>query len=275
MNIQKMPKFIKWAGGKSSILSELDKHFPKSFNNYIEPFVGGGSVFLHMLLNKKILSEKVHIFDINTDLINSYIVIRDNVEELIDKLEIHRVNHNKEYYLHVRGLDTSLLSSIERAARFIYLNKTCFNGLYRVNKKGQFNVPMGSYKNPTIYNVEKLKELSNILLGISISNSDFSYVLKIARCGDFIYFDPPYYTESNNFVSYNKEGFTQEDQEILFETFEILDKRGCYVVLSNSDTDFIKNLYSSYNIENILCNRFINSNSSGRGKINENNCEKF
>jgi len=198
-------------------------------------------------------------------------VIRDNVEELITKLKQHRENHSKDYYYAIRELKLELLSKVERASVFIYLNKTCFNGLYRVNSKGKFNVPMGSYKNPSIFQEDDLREISKILKNVKILRMHFEKVLNYAKEGDFIYFDPPYYPlqKGKNFTSYTKDNFSEKDQIRLSEVFRELDKKGCKVMLSNSDTEFIKNLYKGYNIHIVKANRMINCDAAKRGPINE------
>jgi len=267
--------FVKWAGGKRQLLPELLKCIPKKFNNYFEPFVGGGALFFE-LYNLGILENKeVYLFDINEELINSYKVIRDYLNELIEKLKEFKVKHNKEFYYQIRELDRKEdyknLDSITKAARFIYLNKTCFNGLYRVNKKGYFNVPMGSYKNPQIVDEENLLEISKALKNVVIKHCDYKEILKYVKKNDFVYFDPPYYplSDTANFTSYTQNNFLENEQIELFKTFKTLSNRGVFVLESNSDTDFIKNLYKNYKIEKVLANRAINSKANKRGKITE------
>jgi len=267
--------FVKWAGGKRQLIPELLKHIPKSFDNYFEPLVGGGALFFE-LYNLGILKDKkVYLFDINEELINAYKVIRDYPNELIEKLKEFKANHNKEFYYQIRELDRSEgyknLDDITKAARFIYLNKTCFNGLYRVNKKGYFNVPIGSYKNPQIIDEENILSVSITLQNTIIKHCDYKEVLNYANSNDFIYFDPPYYplNETAYFTSYTKNDFLEKEQIELFETFETLANRNCFVLESNSDTDFINNLYKKFTIEKVLANRAINSNGNKRGKITE------
>lgn len=271
MNNQ-IPKFVKWAGGKGQLLQQFEPLFPKKFNRYIEPFVGSGAVFFYMI--QKFNPSEIIISDINEELINAYEVIRDDVEKLIIELKQHKEDHmieGKDYYLTIRAINPSDLPPLEKAARFIYLNKTCFNGLYRVNLKGGFNVPMGSYKNPDIVQEEKLKVVSNLLKDVTIKIMSFEKVLNFAKSQDFIYFDPPYYPLKNkkSFTAYAKDRFLEKEQELLSEVFKKLDEKGCSVMLSNSDTKFIKNLYPEYTINFVQATRMINCNGAKRGKINE------
>jgi len=267
--------FVKWAGGKRQLIPELLKYIPKNFNNYFEPFVGGGALFFELYNLGILKNKKVYLFDINGELINAYRIIRDHPNELIKKLKEFKSKHNKEFYYQIRELDRSEsyknLDNIIKAARFIYLNKTCFNGLYRVNKKGYFNVPMGKYKNPQIIDEENILAVSNALKNVIIKCCDYKEVLQYAQKGDFLYFDPPYYplNQTANFTSYTRYDFLEKEQLELFETFKTLVNKGCFILESNSDTDFIKNLYKEFTIEKVLANRAINSKSNGRGKITE------
>jgi DNA adenine methylase len=264
-----VPTFVKWAGGKTRLVPELIQHLPKHFNNYFEPFVGSGALFFYIA--KHIKPKKMTISDINKELIETYEVVKDNYNGLVKKLKEHKVNHNKEYYYKLRKQDPATLSKTDRVARFIYLNKTCFNGLYRVNSKGGFNVPMGSYKNPSVFHEDKLRNTKELLKNVKILNASFETVLKMAEKGDFIYFDPPYYPlkKGQSFTTYTKENFLEKEQEQLANVFDELSKRGCFVMLSNSDTTFIKSLYKRYSIHVIKANRMINCDGSNRGKINE------
>ena len=271
----KYQPFVKWAGGKRGLLSQILPLFPKQFNNYLEPFVGGGAVFFE-LFSKGILNDKkIYLFDINSELINTYNVIKNDPKKLIYKLEIFAKNHTKEFYYQIREWDRkdnfNDLDSITKAARFVYLNKTCFNGLYRVNKKGYFNTPMGSYKNPNICDSQTILANSFALKNTIIQSSSFENVIKYAKKGDLVYLDPPYYplNKTSNFTSYSEFEFLEDKQQKLFDIFYQLDKKGCLVVQSNSDTNFIKDLYANYDIQIVNANRFINSKSSGRGKISE------
>jgi len=267
--------FVKWAGGKRQLIPELLKYVPKTFNNYFEPFVGGGALFFELYNLGILRNKKVYLFDINEELINTYEVIRDFPNKLIEKLKEFKSKHNKEFYYQVRELDRSEnyknIDNITKAARFIYLNRTCFNGLYRVNKKGYFNVPIGRYKNPQIVNEENILAVSKALQNAIIKHCDYKEVLNYANKNDFIYLDPPYYplNDTANFTSYTQGEFLEKEQMELFETFKFLTKKECFVLESNSDTEFINNLYKEFKIEKVFANRAINSKGSKRGKITE------
>lgn len=272
--INTKPKpFVKWVGGKRQLLKqfrELGLYPPEAFNpiinTYHEPFVGGGAVFFDLLPKNAKLS------DLNSELVITYNVIKSGVDELIESLQKHI--YNKEYYLKVRAEKVEDLSEIEVASRFIFLNHAGFNGLYRVNKSGQFNVPFGRYSNPVICDEDNLRRVSDALRDTIITHQDYKNVLKTARGGDFIYFDPPYYpiSATSSFTSYTAEGFLEKEQAELRDTFVKLHERGCFVMLSNSDTPFINKLYSGLNgitINKITAGRAINSKGTGRGKITE------
>lgn len=265
--------FVKWVGGKRQLLKqfrELGLYPPEAFNpitsTYHEPFVGGGAVFFDLLPKNAKLS------DLNNELVITYNVIKNNVEELIKSLQKHI--YDKEYYLEVRAKKVENLSDVEIASRFIFLNRTGFNGLYRVNKSGQFNVPFGRYSNPVICDEDNLRRVSDVLQDVVITHQDYKNVLGAAKSGDFIYFDPPYYpiNTTSSFTSYTVEGFLEKEQTELRDTFVKLHERGCFVMLSNSDTPFINELYSELegvSINKIIAGRAINSKGSKRGKINE------
>ena len=272
--VEDKPKpFVKWVGGKRQLLKqfrELNLYPPECFNpesnTYFEPFVGGGAVFFDLLPKHAELS------DTNRELVITYNVIKDNVDGLIKLLKKHI--YNKEYYLGVRAQDINELSDIEIASRFIFLNRTGFNGMYRVNKNGQFNVPFGRYKNPLICDENNLRKVSEVLQGITITHRDYKDVLELAKIGDFIYFDPPYYplNPTSSFTAYTAKGFFEKEQIQLRDTFVKLHERGCFVMLSNSDTPFINELYSGLegvSVNKIIAGRAINSKGSKRGKINE------
>jgi len=267
--------FVKWAGGKRGLLKQILPLFPKEFNSYYEPFVGGGAVFFELFSRGLLKDKRVILSDINKELINTYKVIRDTPCKLIKELEKYKKQHNKEFYYKIRELDRkedfSKLSNLEKATRFIYLNKTCFNGLYRVNKKGYFNTPIGSYKNPNIADKDVILSASEALQDIEILHQPFNKILKYANRDDLVYFDPPYYplNDTSNFTSYNSNCFLEDKQFELFEVFDALTDRGVKLVQSNSDTDFIKDLYKKYDIQIVNANRFINSKSNNRGKITE------
>lgn len=261
--------FLKWAGGKRQLLPEIRKYIPKKINTYYEPFLGAGAVLFDIQPKKAVIN------DVNTELINTYIAIRDHVDELINDLKKHK--NEKEYFYAIRDLDRKEefkeLSLVEKASRIIYLNKTCFNGLFRVNSQGHFNVPFGKYKNPQIVNEIVLRVVHNYLNSndITILNVDFEKAVENAKKGDFIYFDPPYdpVSDTSSFTGYSLYGFDKDDQIRLRDLFVELDKRGCKVLLSNSATDFIKDLYKDFHIEVVSANRNINANASRRGRIDE------
>lgn len=256
--------FLKWVGGKSRLIQQYIPYFPKSYKNYYEPFLGGGAIFFYLQPSAAILT------DINAELINTYCCVRDHVEELISLLKEHKIRHDKDYYYSVRN--NSGGTDIEKAARVIYLNKTCFNGLYRVNSQGKFNVPLGRYENPNICSEVLLRTASEALSTSKIKQTDFVDVLNYATSSDdFIYFDPPYYpvSETSYFTAYSSDRFAEDQQVQLKDVFGKLAKRGVKVMLSNSDCEFIRNLYSSFNIHTISASRAINSNAKKRGKITE------
>ncbi|AFZ16894.1 DNA adenine methylase [Allocoleopsis franciscana] len=256
--------FLKWAGGKSQLIQQYIHYFPKAFKTYYEPFLGGGAVFFHLNPPSAILT------DINAELVNVYRCVRDNVEELIVLLEEHQSKHCKEYYYDIRQCKG--ITHLEKAARLIYLNKTCFNGLYRENSQGQFNVPVGKYKNPKICNPSLLRSACFALQKAQINVNNFEYILDSANsCDDFVYFDPPYYpiSPTSNFTAYSRYAFKPDDQIKLKEVFAELAQRGVKVMLSNSDCNFIRELYRDFQIHAISATRLINSKASKRGKISE------
>jgi len=260
--------FVKWAGGKRQLINQMEFFFPSNFNKYIEPFVGGGAVFFYLLPKKALLS------DSNLELINCYKVIKYNVGELIESLSNHK--YEEKYYYQIRALDRdkesyNKLSDIEKASRTIYLNRTGYNGLYRVNSKGFFNVPFGLHKNPTICDRKNLIAVHIALRDVKIIHSSFETCLKLAEKNDFIYFDPPYHplSQTSNFTSYNKGNFGKDSQEELLHIFKMLDDRGCKLLLSNSYSDYILNLYKDYEINILKARRIINSNAKRRGLIKE------
>jgi DNA adenine methylase len=262
--VRRATPFVKWAGGKGQILGQLEQFFPLGYRTYYEPFIGGGAVFFHLQ------PEEAVIGDSNSELINCYRIVRDRVDELIVALDLHV--YNREHYYQVRALQPSALSAVERAARFIYLNKTCFNGLYRVNRKGQFNVPFGSFKSPPrLYDEENLRSVSAMLRDAKIVDSTFDHTLAGAGPGDFVYLDPPYVplSESSSFTTYTVDGFVTYDQYWLKAQLNRLTERGCRVVLSNSDTPFTRWLYAEFDVNVVFAARAINSNAEGRQCITE------
>ena len=223
-----IPKFLKWAGGKTQLIEQYKPLFPKKFNRYLEPFLGSGAIFFYIIQNYN--PTEIIISDINEELIDTYNIIKNDVERLIVELKQHKEYHmveGKKYYLMIRATDPKNLPKLERASRFIYLNKTCFNGLYRVNSKGQFNVPMGSYKNPDIVQEDKLRRVSKLLQNVSIKVMSFEKVVSLATKEDFVYLDPPYYPlkKGQSFTTYSKDNFLEEEQRKLFEAYNKLNKK--------------------------------------------------
>ncbi|MCC8418653.1 MAG: Dam family site-specific DNA-(adenine-N6)-methyltransferase [Rickettsia endosymbiont of Glossina mortisans submortisans] len=242
-------------------MKELCLRLPASYNNYYEPFIGGGALFFALIPDKAIIS------DINLDLIITYKVIKDEARALIELLAKHKANHSQDYYYAVRK-NTNSDNPIEIAARFIYLNKTCYNGLYRVNSKGEFNVPMGAYINPNILDENNIIACSKALQNAEIIYQDFGNILPKPK--DFVYIDPPYQPINHtSFTKYTKLDFTEEDQIKLYEKSRELHKNGVYFMLSNSDSDFIKNLYNSFSIDIVNAPRSINCKSDSRQRTNE------
>ena len=262
---------IKWVGGKRQLLPKLMKYKPQNFKKYFEPFLGGGAMLFSLA------PEKAVINDNNLELINMYNVIKTSPEKLVACLEEHQENNSKEYYLHIRGLDRDgtieTMNDVQKAARLIYMLKVDFNGLYRVNKKGQFNVPYGRYKNPKIADASRIYAISSYFNNndISILGGDFEKAVECASRGDLVYFDPPYIplNETSNFTSYTKEGFGLVEQKRLRNLFFNLSDKGVYVMLSNSDTELTRDLYAGAIIHSVSANRAINSNAQKRGKVGE------
>lgn len=261
--------FVKWAGGKSQLIEQYKPFFPQKVERYFEAFLGSGSVFLFVKRNFN--PKEVFLSDINEELIITFKVVRDNVEELIKSLKKRKHLNSKEYFYKVRKEKPQELSDVERASRLIYLNKTCYNGLYRVNAKGEFNVPFGKYKNPSIFEEQVLRETSKLLKDVKIEVSSFENILNKAKKEDLVYFDPPYFpiSKTASFTSYAKVMFLGKEQEKLAGVFKELDKRGCFLMLSNSDHPFIRKLYKGFNIRQIKARRVISCIGTKRGKINE------
>lgn len=261
---------VKWIGGKKQLLGAIEKHFPKNIKTYYEPFFGGGAVLFHLQPKSAVIN------DINTELINMYQIVKDDVDSLIDNLKIHQ--NNEEYFYKLRELDRNKdkyaqLTKVERASRLIYLNKTCYNGLFRVNQSGEFNSPFGYYKNPNIVNEIGLKAVNDFFkkIDIQLLNEDFSVAVSTAQKGDFVYLDPPYdpISSSSSFTGYDKGGFDRNQQIRLKEVCDDLNKRGVKFLLSNSKTDFILDLYKDYKIEIVKAKRSINSKGDLRGEVDE------
>jgi DNA adenine methylase len=268
--------FLKWAGGKRQLLPEIVKYVPKmtSKHTYYEPFLGGGALLFELQRPKAVINDR------NKELINCYKVIRDSLDELMEELSKDKYSNSETSYYQMRDLDRStkkyeILSEVEKAARIIYLNKTCYNGLFRVNSQGQFNVPFGRYKNPNFLDDAVLRAVNKYLNSnnITLLNQDFAEAVKDAKRGDFVYFDPPYdpVSETASFTGYDVNGFNRDEQKRLKKVFDDLNKRGCKVMLSNSCTDFILDLYKDYQdtIIKVRATRSINSNALKRGRVDE------
>ncbi|MCC7362410.1 MAG: DNA adenine methylase [Anaerolineales bacterium] len=258
--------FIKWAGGKRGLVPEIRRLLPAKYGRYLEPFLGGGAVAL--ALN----SRPMYLNDINEELINAYLVIRNNLEQLILILDGHQSAHSESYFYAIRDVEPALLTSIERAGRFIYLNKTAFNGLYRVNRRGEFNVPFGNYKNPILYERENLEALSSFLIGVYLSCQDYAEFLELhAQVDDVIYLDPPYQPigKYSDFKRYTKNQFGEQDQRKLARIFDKLANLGAYPILSNSYSELVLELYRHHVITVVDSNRAINKNAAGRGPVRE------
>lgn len=264
--------FVKWAGGKRQIMKDIKKYIPDNYSTYYEPFVGGGAVFFELAPKKAVLN------DYNKELMNVFECIKDEIrfEKMCNELNHHEANHSEEYYYKIRDLDRdkkkfNKLVDYKRAARTIYLNKACFNGLYRVNSKNEFNVPYGKKEKVNTYEGQNLGIVHCILNfnDIELLSMDFEEAVKNAKKGDFIYFDPPYDSDTSTFNSYTEDGFGKDEQVRLFELFEKLDKKGCYIMLSNHNTKLIRDLYKNYNINVIKAKRNINANGKKRGNVEE------
>ena len=258
--------FLKWAGGKAQLLAQLSPFFPSEFGTYFEPFLGGGAVFFHLRPDRAILA------DSNPELINVFQVVRDDPEGLLAALDRHYPHRKSEtYFYKVRKQNPAELSVVERAARTIFLNKTCYNGLWRVNAKGEFNVPFGKYKNPNLYSAENIAATSALLHGKIVTIGDYRVICEYARKDDFVYLDPPYQplSATASFTGYTVEAFGESEQKELAVVFRKLDEHGCKVMLSNSATDSVKNLYQGYRLGRVQAKRAINSQASGRGAIDE------
>lgn len=263
--------FVKWVGGKRQLLKEIEQELPNGFSRlkFYEPFVGGGAVFFHLQ------QSRVSINDVNAELVNAYQVVKSDVDELIESLKQHK--NEADYFYSIRSIDReesfSKLSKVERASRLIFLNKTCFNGLYRVNSSGEFNSPFGKYLNPNIVNESVLRAVSNYLNHneIEITNFDYEKALDGIGKNSFVYFDPPYHpiSDSSNFTGYVAGGWSNSDQERLRDVCDRLNAKGVKFLLSNSSTPLIHSLYKDYKIKTIRAARSINSIGTKRGDVDE------
>lgn len=264
--------FVKWAGGKRQIIDKLKKYVPDEFNTYYEPFVGGGALLFELSPKKAVIN------DSNKELMNVYKCLcdEDKFKKMCNVLNHYELEHSEKFFYEIRNKDKNKktferLSDYTRAARTIYLNKACFNGLYRVNSKNEFNVPFGKKTKVNTYDGGNLITVSNYLTmnNIKILSVDFEESVKDAKKGDFVYFDPPYDSDTSTFNSYTEEGFGKEEQKRLAKVFKELDKKGVYVMLSNHNTSLINDLYEGYNIHLIEAKRNINSNGKKRGLVQE------
>ncbi|HEV2051379.1 TPA: DNA adenine methylase [Streptococcus pneumoniae] len=263
--------FTKWTGGKRQLLPVIRELIPKTYNRYFEPFVGGGALFFDLAPKDAVIN------DFNAELINCYQQIKDNPQELIEILKVHQEYNSKEYYLDLRSADRDeridMMSEVQRAARILYMLRVNFNGLYRVNSKNQFNVPYGRYKNPKIVDEELISAISVYINNnqLEIKVGDFEKAIVDVRTGDFVYFDPPYIplSETSAFTSYTHEGFSFADQVRLRDAFKRLSDTGAYVMLSNSSSALVEELYKDFNIHYVEATRTNGAKSSSRGKISE------
>jgi DNA adenine methylase len=265
--------FLKWVGGKAQLIRQFDNFFPAQIDRYFEPFIGGGAVFFH--LRHRFPKMRGFLRDINPELINAYRAVQKSPRELMRRLDEHsacfRADREKYFYLTRAEHHLPPTAVVERAARMIFLNKTCFNGLWRVNARGEFNVPIGSHKAPNLYDEENILMASQALQGVDLAVQDFRDTLRETEEGDFVYIDPPYYpiSATASFTSYAKEDFGPEEQHELAAVFADAAQRGVRVMLSNSDTPFIRKLYRDFQIHTVQARRAINCDGSKRGHINE------
>lgn len=268
-----MSPVVKWAGGKRQILDRIKSNMPSQFNNYFEPFIGGGALLFELA------PKQATINDVNQELLAIYNSLKDDelYKLMIEELDKHEENHSEEYYYAVREWDRDPRFELEplwkRAARAIYLNKSCFNGLYRVNSKGYFNVPSAKKEKVNTYSKENLEEIHSYFKddNITILSGDFVEACRAAHEGDFVYFDPPYdnWDDKESFTAYSKFDFNKDDQKRLAECFRDLTNRGVKCMLSNHNTKFINELYKDFNIHVINAKRMINAKASGRGNVEE------
>jgi DNA adenine methylase len=265
--------FVKWAGGKGALVSEIAARLPRdpSLRRYVEPFVGAGALFFWVRRSFHALD--CILSDSNEELINAYRSLRDDVERVLAKLETHAELHSEQHFYAVRSARPR--EACERAARFIYLNRTCYNGLYRVNRRGEFNVPFGRYDHPRIVDRENLLAVATALAGVDLRCADFEAVLSECSSGDLVYLDPPYHplSATSAFTSYTREGFGEEEQRRLARAFGDATRQGAFVILSNSNSGFVRELYSELDpcpiMDEVSVSRPINSKASGRGPVAE------
>ena len=272
--MKEITPLVKWAGGKRQLLDELKMHMPKKYKTYYEPFFGGGALFFAIQPKNAVIN------DLNTELANLYRTVRTNnsYKKLLETLDKHEAEHSEEYYYNLRNIDRNKeaynkMNRYERSARTLYINKACFNGLYRVNSKGEFNVPFNGKKTIKTYELNNLYAMHEYLSSnnIKICSKDYEKVVGTAKKGDFVYFDPPYdvLEDKQSFTSYTKVDFGKKEQERLCKVFKRLSKRGVKLMLSNSNTNFIKELYKDFNIHIVKARRNINSKGDNRGAVEE------
>jgi DNA adenine methylase len=263
--------FLKWVGGKGQLINDIVSLLPTQFNDYFEPFIGGGAVFFSLYSQGLLKNKAATLLDFNDELINTYSVLKQagGVTKVVKLLSGEKYANTSENFYMIRAEVPT--NKYERAARMIYLNKTCFNGLYRVNGSGKFNTPFGKYANPTICDIDNLKACGKALQGVSLVSGSYDNIKELAKKGDLIYFDPPYQPVSKtaNFTGYTKNAFGEKDQESLAALYSDLDKRGCHLMLSNSDAPLILELYKKFDIHIVKAKRAINCNANNRGKVNE------
>ena len=267
----KTKPLLKWAGGKRQLLPTLIKRMPERYNTYFEPFLGGGALLFALQ------PKSAYVNDLNSELINTYLVVKNKPQELFIELEKHEKNHGHDYFYEIRNLDRtdefSTKTDVELAARIIYLNHTCFNGLYRVNRKGYFNTPLGRYKKPNILDKENITSVHKYFNGnnVNLYNDDYKKILKKVKQNDFVYLDPPYdpISKTESFTGYTSVGFSRDDQIKLKEECDRLNRIGAFFMVSNSNTKFIKELYKDYKIIVIPAKRCINSKGNKRKNSTE------
>jgi len=257
-SLLKIKPFIKWVGGKRSVLPHLLQRMPKSYSSYHEPFLGGAALYFSLQPNNAYLS------DINPKLVLTYMVVKSDIDELVRQLQIHKLNHNKDYYLQMRAEFGNETDATKIASKLIYLNKTGFNGLYRVNKSGGYNVPMGKYKNPSILEEDNLRAVSKILQNANITTDSFVNIAPTSR--QFYYMDPPYH---KTFSDYDSSDFKEEQHKLLSLKCKEINDNGAYFMLSNSDTPLVRELYKDYNVEQISAKRTVSCKVSTRGQEHE------
>lgn len=262
--IRGMRGFLKWAGGKKALVPHLATYLPTKIGTYVEPFSGGAALFF-ALREREIKWERAILCDVNADLIGCYTTVRDQVDDLIDALKSYR--YESDFFYEVRAIDPTTLAPVDRAARTVFLNRTCYNGLWRVNSRGQFNVPFGRYRDPKICNEPALRSASEQLKGVELVLGDFARVTRSLGVKDFAYFDPPYVpvSQTASFTSYTKDGFGPAEQTRLVKEFARLSEKGVRAVLSNADTEGTRELYANFSFASVGVRRAINASAKKRG----------